>query len=413
MSMKRICSIVIAGTVLCMALAIGSCGFQGEEKAFVTRKNGFEAPLTRCSHDIFIWWGETEECSSFIEDAWFDYKEASLQRDLQDYFTHRNKFRGSMLSVNGGSSSELEIQILGGTAPDLIFMDSVYLVGLGKKGQVQDLHSRLAPETTEAFLPEILELYQDGPALYGLPFLASVTAMGGAAQQAKRDADEMGAQDYKAPSEISIPVWYEQEFETPANASFLYERKGQLFLSCLWNLGGEFLEAEETTAAFHQGEMGKAALEMAVRGLQGKNMGEGLSGNKSKLPYQKSSIGIGVTSTATKPFHCYRFAAYLSTQKHLQKEKSYSALYAELRQYPGSMPLLKQDVSEEGRRYYREALQQAHSLPKVSAAEDIMDTLDRMVQKVMDGGISQEEALQEAAKKVNFFLAQDREEPLP
>lgn len=402
----------------------------------------------RCHPTLFVWWDQTEEDLTLLQDAWYDFKEIYK---MNHNATNAGRVDGvSMFSMAGDANgtTQLEQQVMSGTAPDLVRMDHVYITALGQKGLVYDLQERFnaTAQLKDKFVTSAWEASTSGDAVYGIPFDANTIIFG-----AKTSVLQQAG--------VSIPTTYE-ELRTAGkkiNALHLEQKPyflpmegycwspmGTYFMTWLWRLGGDLLNEDLTEAVFNDKETGVEALNMIMQlrkdGLLATDAHEDgktimsdygtwwMNGVEDDMefslqPQLKEGVsrysGLGlyslaVVTTATEAQVAYDFAVHLATEQNSADKKHY--VYTYCRNH-SLIPALKAAIttseiwdadSAEGEfwRVSTEQLALSKYRPAVPCWPEIDEALTTAIDLTLLGEKTAQEALDDAAEVANRLLAE-------
>ena len=124
--------------------------------------------------NLYMWWDESKEDVQLLQNAWYDFYTIHAG---EKYDQNINMFH-MQGDVNG--TTQLEQQVMAGTAPDLVKMDHVYITFLGQKGLLFDLQEKwqATDKTSNQFVTPTWEAFTSGEAVYGIPFDANTVIFG-------------------------------------------------------------------------------------------------------------------------------------------------------------------------------------------------------------------------------------------
>lgn len=451
--MKRCLLFLLTIMMIMTSVTFAGCGqrppIPGDEKTMAVA--GTPTPC-RCQPTLFVWWDQAEDDITLLQDAWYDFKEIYKMNYNAINAGHTNHVdRVSMFSMAGdvNGTTQLEQQVMSGTAPDLVRMDHVYITALGQKGLVYDLQERFNAtiQLKDKFVTSAWEASTSGDAVYGIPFDANTIIFG-----AKTSVLQQAG--------VSIPTTYEElrTAGTEMNALNLEQKPyflpmegfsgmspmGTYFMTWLWRLGGDLLNEDLTEAVFNDKETGVEALNMIVQlrkdGMLATDAHEDgktvmsdygtwwmnsveTDMEFSLQPQLKEGIsrysGLGlyslaVVTTATEAQVAYDFAVHLATEQNSADKKHY--VYTYCRNH-SLIPALKAAIttseiwdadSAEGEfwRVSTEQLALSKYRPAVPCWPEIEEALTTAIYQTLLGEKTAQQALDDAAEVANRLLDQ-------
>lgn len=431
-------------SIIALTSVLGSCGSNQEDPN--ASADGATPTPVRDSNTVVIWWKSDSGDLNLLNDAWFDFKEMYGEKGNGTY-----KDDITMFTTDGNSNgtTELEMQIAGGTAPDLIRMDHVYVTKLGQNGNVFDLNKKFnfKQDHGDKFIPSTIEASSYKEATYGIPFDANTIIWGG-----KKAAMEKAG--------VSLPKTYEEllaagnklktsglgenvyPYTLPCGTDKRYNWPAFVFMFYVWRLGGNVLNDNLTEAVFNDTETGVKALNMMLelkeQGLispteyqEGESVFCDYGTWKlrdfkedmefSLLPALKeggenwSGLGLydlSVVSTSLNPQLAYDFAIHVSTGKNSLTDEHYMYRFAKQNQFlpPLLAAALDDDYDDPVQKKFwavsLEQLAKSKYRPAVPCWPEIEENLSKAVMDAMNGVKAPAEALNTAKKAADALLAQ-------
>ncbi len=399
------------------------------------------------AENLFIWWEQTDADLTLLQDAWYDFREIYTQGNYPKYSKSINMFS---MSGDADGTAQLEQQIMGGTAPDLIRMDHIYLAALGEAGFVLDLEQEFGAtsQLKEQFVSATWEASCAGDAVYGIPFDASTVIFG--AKTASLDiAGVVIPESFEALQDACTRIQKAELTQTPYTLPLNTGETDSLvdyFATWVWRLGGDILNEDKTEAIFNDTQTGVKALQMIMQleedGLltttaheDGKtamrdygtwwmeqlteDMAFSLQPQLKEGIPRYSNLGLydlAIVSTGRETLKqlTYDFAVYLATEKGTVDKKHY--VYTYCRNH-NTIPALKAAIttseiwnadSTEGE-FWRISAQQleiARSRLSEPCRAEIDQVLESALQEALQRKKSPQQALDDAAAITNRLLAE-------
>ncbi len=396
------------------------------------------APITTSSRTqtLYIWWEQNANDLMLLQDAWYDFKQlyAGTKYD-------RNMDMFSMPG-NANGTSQLEQQVMSGTAPDVVRMDHVYITSLGQKGVLLNLEQKFgATKALSAkFITSTWEASCAGNAVYGIPFDAN-TVIFGAKKSVLKEAMVAIPTTYDELLTVGMKIQdldlYENVYTLPCGINsgnwpvFLY-------LTWLWRMGGDVLNKDMTEAVFNKPETGVKALRMMMElrdeGLISEDFYE--EGKTSMGDYgtwwmgtfpeemvfalqpqlkegvpQYSGLGLydlAVVSTSGNAQMAYDFIVHFATEKSAITGRYYIYDYCQNHKLIPSLKAAAQNNINTSA-FWEINVQQlelSKYRPAVSCWAEIESALSSALIAAMSGQKSPQQALDDAAAITNRLLAE-------
>lgn len=420
------------------------------EGDFTPKVEGTPTPC-RCQPTLFIWWAQESNDQRLLQDAWYDFRDIYIANNSGNLIDtgHNHLERLNMFSmeadVNG--TTQLEQQIMAGTAPDMVRMDHVYITTLGQKGLVFDLQEKwqATDELSERFIPSTWEACSSGDAVYGIPFDANTIIFG-----AKTSALQQAG--------VSIPTNYEElrmvgaemrnssaeqmPYFLPIDGLSSAFSITPYFMTWLWRLGGDLLNEDLTKATFNDPDTGVKALQMMLQlkedGILATDAHEDgktamsdygtwwMQGFTEDMEFSLQPAlkdggprysglgvyGLAIVTTAKEPQAAYEFAVHLATEQNSVTKQHY--VYNYCRNH-NLIPALKDAAktseiwnadSIEGD-FWRTSIQQlelSKYRPAVPCWPEIEEALTSAIYCAWLGEKTPQQALDDAAEIANRLL---------
>lgn len=403
----------------------------------------------RCHPTLFIWWDQTRDDLTLLQDAWYDFKEIYKMNHNATNASHTGHVDGvSMFSMEGDANgtTQLEQQVMSGTAPDLVRMDHVYITALGQKGLVYDLQERFnaTVQLKDKFVTSAWEASTSGDAVYGIPFDANTIIFGAKTavlQQAGVSIPTTYEELRTAGKKINALNLEQKPYFLPMEG-YCWSPMASYFMTWLWRLGGDLLNEDLTEAVFNDKQTGVEALNMMVQlrkdgllAMDAHENGKTVMSDYgtwwmnsveddmefSLQPQLKEGVsrysGLGlyslaVVTTATEPQVAYDFAVHLATEQNSADKKHY--VYTYCRNH-SLIPALKAAIttseiwnadSAEGEfwRVSTEQLALSKYRPAVPCWPEIEEALTTAIDLTLFGEKTAQEALDDAAEVANRLL---------
>lgn len=404
---------------------------------------GPTATPQRDENTCVVWWDNDAKDQELIADAWYDFKAANSGEGGK----YSDKITMFTTPGDAGGTTTLELQIAGGTAPDLIRMDHVYVTALGQEGNVLDLNAKYG--ATETLSKDFSEsawgavTYKD--AVYGIPFDANTIVFG--AKTADLEA-----------AGVSLPTTWDELIEyggkikalnldhnvytIPSVSDTRYNWPAFFFMFWVWRLGGDVLNEDMTEAIFNDTETGVKALQMMLQlkssglisseayeetqtsmgdyGTWHLNNADAIDGVEfGLLPAlmeggeRYSGLGLyalSVVTTSQNPDLAYDFAVHFATQKNSLTDEYYLYRYCKNHSFiPSYLPATEDDyyAADNSSAFWKVAVEQMGKTkyrPAVPCWPQIEEELSKAVLSVLRDGVDPTEALNSAAKSANEML---------
>ncbi len=450
MKMKKFLLVFLALAIAMTSIVMTGCNQQGAtDDGDDGNGDGLDATPTpvRDENNLFIWWDQNATDLTLLQDAWYDFREiyAGTGYNGTNYSKDINMFS---MSGDANGTTQLEQQVMAGTAPDIVRMDHVYITALGQKGLVYDLQKtfQATDKLSDQFIESTWKASSSFDAVYGIPFDANTIIFG-----AKTSTlDQAG---------VSIPTTYDElrtagakikalnldqnVYTLPCGTDARYNWPAFVFMFWVWRLGGDVLNEDMTEAVFNNTETGVEALNMMIQlqedGLISKTAYEegqtvmcdygtwwmeGLEGmTLSLLPTLKEGVpqysGLGlydlaVVTTAKNAPMAYDFVVHFATGKNSVTDKHYLYTYCKNHHFIPSVKAAAEtdetwNADTTASEFWRVSVKQlelSKFRPAVPCWPEIEEALSTAVTQAMQGEKAPKEALNAAAQTANRLLDQ-------
>jgi len=442
--MKKI-MVAFMVVILCCTMLLGLVGCEKTDKE---KENQNQEEKT-----ISVWWSQEEGDLTLINDAWNDFYQLYTKGDKKKY---DENIKMATVPGDPGGTTTLEMQISGGTAPDVVKMDHVYITALGQSGKLLDLNKEFYADEKikNQFIESCWNASTYENSTYGIPFDAHTIIWGGK----KTVLDVVG---------VTLPINYEQLIDVSGKLKtsnledniYPYTITGGVdtryswptitFVHFLYREGGDYLNMEDENgdgypdmdkAVFNDPETGVKALEKIIRLKEEgfvsptEHQDNSILGDyetwrmnsftedmefdllptiKEGVPRwsQLSVYSLAVVNTSEKKELAYDFAVHLATERSSSTDEYYQYTFTKSH---SSLPSLKaatanRDFGDKIKNNFWnvsiEQLELSKYRPAVSCWPRIEEILYKAVSEAIRGDKEPQAALDEAAGKVDALLA--------
>ncbi len=446
MKMKKFLLVFLALAIAMTSIVLTGCN---QDPSNIDESDNLDATPTpvRDKNNLFIWWDQGANDLTLLQDAWYDFRElyAGTGYNGTDYSKDINMFS---MSGDANGTTQLEQQVMAGTAPDIVRMDHVYITALGQKGLVYDLQEtfQATDNLSSQFIESTWKASSSFDAVYGLPFDANTIVFGATTSI----LDQAG---------VSIPTTYDElrtsgakikalnldqnVYTLPCGTDARYNWPAFVFMFWVWRLGGDVLNEDMTEAIFNDTETGVEALNMMIQlqedGLISKTAyeegatvlwdvgtwrlnGLGEDMTFTLQPTLKEGVerwsGLGlydlaIVTTAKNPQMAYDFAVHLATGKNAVTGYHYVYTYCKNHSLiPSLIAATELDdtwTDETQSEFWKVSVEQlalSKYRPAVPCWPEIEEALSTAVTQAMQGEKAPKEALNAAAQTANRLLAE-------
>jgi ABC-type glycerol-3-phosphate transport system substrate-binding protein len=233
--------------LLCSVILLGVANMGPARNAPIKTKEVITPPQPCLDMSIYIWWDSDAISTNIISDA------------IKDFLDIYPDYADKSIEIYTPSAMDrdaLEIQIAGKTAPSIVKMDQVDI--LGRKGQVDNLAEYGAERHKDKFMWSAWKAVSYNDEIYGLPFDVSTTVYANNNEILK----QMGKITPKTLEEQNSLA--QHIIELGQNDLFgygemlSYPSQSNDWVSFFWRMGAEILSEDKSQAAFNTPEGAEA-----------------------------------------------------------------------------------------------------------------------------------------------------------